>query len=93
MKWSIQDINVTPKRGVLYSLCTFADLEADLPGCASIIAPSCTFSLQRSRDISAVHSGAAAVWTQSGLFVLYKMVLHFCVKRVKDFASRFFRIS
>lgn len=33
MKWSIQDTNVTHKRGVLYSFCAFADLEADLPGC------------------------------------------------------------
>lgn len=65
MKLSIRDTTITHKRGVLYSLCTFAGLEADLQGCVFVIIPLCNFSLQRSWAISAVHSGAAAVWKQT----------------------------
>lgn len=92
-KWSIQDTHVADKRGVLYSLCTSADLEADLPGYAFRIIPLCNFSLQHSWDVPAAHSGAAAAWRQRGPFLLYRTALHFCILRVRDFASRFFRIS
>jgi len=36
-EWSIQDTNVTHERGVLYSFCTFADLEEDLPSYVFVV--------------------------------------------------------
>lgn len=91
MKRSDPDTNVTHRRGALCSRCTLAGLEADLPGYVFI--PFCNFGLRQSCGIPAVRSAAAAVRKQSGLVLPYKRVLRFCVERVKDFASHFFRIS
>lgn len=66
----------------LYSFCTFAALEADLPGYVFMIVPLCNFGLQQTKSVKA-----------AGWFLLYEVALHLCIKRVKDIASHFFRIS
>lgn len=97
MKQRNWDTDVTHKWGVHYSFCTFGDLEADHLGHMFITIPFCTSVYSEAEILHYPCQLCIAELQQcerrkSGLFLLYKMVLHFCVKSVEDIASRFFRI-